>query len=242
MKDNQSSEELNTEMDSTTFEKELKVSGINEFVQKNWKMFIILSVAIIVLVGLILLFRANSQKNEQNASKALSRIETYFLNGEYENALYAPDSLPTVRGEKIIGLIKIVEEYGSTTAGERAALYAADAYYQISKFNEAKIYYEKSINSSIDDIKVGGYAGSAACSERDGKLQDASDNYLKAVALIKDDGLRLRYMYFAGLCNEKLGKKDEARKIYREVVDLNKFGEFNNMAKAGIVRLGDVIE
>lgn len=243
MKDNQSLEELNTEKENTTSNKEItKAGGINEFVQKNWKMIIVFSVAVIVLVGLILLFRANNQKNEQNASKALSRIETYFLSGQYENALYAPDSLPMIRGEKVIGLIKIVEEYSSTKAGERAALYAADAYYQISKFNEAKVYYEKSINSSINDIKIGGYAGTAACDEKDGKLQDAATNYLKAVELIQDDGLKLRYMYFAGICNEKSGKKEDAKEIYRKIINLNKFGEFNNMAKAGIVRLGDVVE
>ena len=242
MKDKQTSDDLNLEYESTSFEKDTKEGGINEFIQRNWKIIIILSATVIVIVGLVLLFRANSQKNEYNAAKALARIETYFLNGEYENALFAPDSLPLVRGEKVIGLIKIVEEYGTTKAGERAALYTADAYYQIAKFNEAKIYYEKSINSGISEVKIGGYAGTAACLEKDGKLQEASDNYLKAVKLIQDDGLKLRYLYFAGLCVEKSGKKDEAKNIYRQIIDLNKFGEFNNMAKAGIVRLGDVID
>ena len=239
MKDKQQLEEEN---ESIGFEDRTELKGINGFVQNNWKTIIILSVAVIVLVGLILLFKSNSQKNEHNASKALARIETYFFGGQYEDALFAPDSLPMVRGEKVIGLIKIVEEYGSTRAGERAALYAADAYYQLAKFNDAKIYYEKAINSKVDDIKIGGYAGVAACDEKNGKLQSAADNYLKAVRLIKDDGLKLRYMYFAGLCKEKSGKGDEAKAIYRDIINLNKFGEFNNMAKAGIVRLGDVIE
>jgi len=242
MKDKQTSEELNLDNEATSLEMESEKGGINGFIQKNWKTIIMCSAAVIVLVGLIVLFRANAQKNEHNAAKALSRIETYFFSGEYETALFASDTLPLVRGEKVIGLVKIVEEYGKTKAGERAALYTADAYYQLAKYNDAKIYYEKVINSKIADIKVGGYAGTAACDERNGKLQAAADNYLKAVKLIQDDGLKLRYMYFAGLCNEKAGRKDEAKKIYRDIVDLNKFGEFNNMAKAGIVRLGDIIE
>lgn len=242
MKEDNSLEELNTKNEINNSTKETKTGGINGFVQNNWKATIILSVAIIVLVGLILLFRANVEKNEYNASKALSRIETYYLNGQYEDALYAPDSLPLIRGEKIIGLVKIVTEYGSTKAGERASLYAADAYYQLAKFDDAKIYYEKAINSNIPEIKIGGYAGTATCDERNGKLQEAANNYAKAVELIGDDGLKIRYMYFAGLCTEKAGKKDEAIKIYRQIVDLNKFGEFNNMAKAGIVRLGDIVE
>jgi len=242
MKNKQTLEELNAENETTASDNNTKTSGINNFIQKNWKTLIILSVAVIVLVGLISLFKANSKQNEYNASKYLARIETYFLEGRYEDALYAPDSLPLIRNEKIKGLIKIVEEYSSTKAGDRAALYTADAFYQLGKYVEAKTYYEKAITSKISDIKVGGYAGVGACNERDGKLEDAAKNYLKAVELIDEDGLKLRYMYFAGLCTEKIGKKDDAIKIYRDIISFNKFGEFNNMAKAGIVRLGDVIE
>ena len=44
------------------------------------------------------------------------------------------------------------------------------------------------------------------------------------------------------LCNEKSGNKDESLKIYRTIVELNRYGEFNNLAKAGIIRLGAEIE
>ncbi|MCL2039816.1 MAG: tetratricopeptide repeat protein [Bacteroidetes bacterium] len=242
MKSKQTLEELNAENETTTLDNSSEAGGVNAFIQKNWKTIIILSAAVIVLIGLIYLFQANSKQNEYNASKYLARIETYFLEGRYEDALYAPDSLPLIRKEKVKGLIKIVEEYGSTKAGDRASLYTADAFYQLGKYAEAKTYYEKVISSKIPDIKLGGYAGLGACNERDGKLEDAAANYLKAVELISEEGLKLRYMYFAGLCTEKTGKKDEAIKIYRDIINYNKFGEFNNMAKAGIVRLGDVIE
>jgi len=241
MKDKKISEE-HLENEIIAPEQENNAGGIIGFIQKKWKIIAIFFVAIVVLIALILMYKANTEQNEYNAAKALARIEVYFLNGEYENALFAPDSLPLVRGEKVIGLIKIINEYASTKAGERATLYAADAYYQLAKYNEAKTFYEKSSNSKIPDIKIGGYAGTAACNEKEGKLQLASENYLNAVNLIQDDGLKVRYMYFAGLCNEKSGKRDEAKKIYRDIIDLNKFGEFSNMAKAGIVRLGDIIE
>ena len=216
--------------------------GINGFIQKNGKTIIVVSLAVIVLVGLMLLFRSNSQKNETNAAKALSRIEAYYLDGEYEIALYSSDTLPLVRGEKIIGLVAIVNEYGSTSAGQRATLFAADAYYNINDFSEAKKYYEKAIKSNIDVVKIGGLAGAAACNEREGKMKEAADGYIKAANLIQDDGLKLRYMYFGGLCYEKAGNNDLAIKTFRSIINLNKFGEFNNLAKAGIVRLGEDIE
>lgn len=220
----------------------VKIKSINGFVQKYNKIIILSVIFIVVVLGLVLLIRSNSAKNEVSASKALSRIEHYYIKGEYENALFGNDSLPTVRGEKIIGLVEIVKEYASTTAGDRAALYAADSYFNIGKYSEAKGYYEKAIKSKIDVISVGGLAGSAACNEKNGNYKEAASEYSRAAELIPEDMLKMRYLYFAGLCNEKSGNKDESLKIYRTIVELNRYGEFNNLAKAGIIRLGAEIE
>lgn len=219
-----------------------KINSINKFVQKYSKIIIIVSIVIVVFGGLIFLIISNNAKNEANASKALARIEQYYTKGEYLNALEGNDSLPTVRGEKIIGLLKIVEEYGSTSAGARAALYAADSYFKLENYKEAKIFYEKAIKSSIDVINVGGLAGVAACNEISGNYVEAVNGYLKAVDLIADDGQKARYMYFAGLCSEKANNKEKAIEIYRNMLELNIHGEFCNLAKAGIVRLGSEVE
>jgi tetratricopeptide (TPR) repeat protein len=237
-------EELENDLDETTETSYIndKKESINNFVQQNGKNIIIFSIVIIILVGLVLLFRANSKKNEENAAKALARIESYYLRGKYESALYGNDTLPTVRGEKIIGLIDIINEYRSTSAGQRAALYAGDAYFTLGKYPEAKGFYEKAIKSNVDVVKSGGLAGSAACNEKDGKIKEAAEEYKKAADLIIEDFLKLRYLYFSALCNEKVGNNEEAKKMYRNIINLNKYGEFNNLAKAGIVRLGEDIE
>jgi len=164
------------------------------------------------------------------------------LQGDFENALYSSDTLPTIRGENIIGLVKIVSEYGSTKAGQRATLFTADAFYQLGKYGDALTYYTKASQSKNNEIKIGGFAGTAACYEIDGKLKEAAENYTKAANLIEDEGLKQRYLYFSAICNEKAGNIDNAKKIYRQIINQNKFGEFNNMAKAGIVRLGEDIE
>ena len=240
MKDNRNADEYNDEQDSIIDAKESNAVGA--IVQRNAKIIIVASIAIIILVGLILLFKSNNAKKEQNATMALSRIENYYFEGRFEDALYAPDSLPTVRGDVVIGLIKIVNEYGSTKAGERAALFAGDAYYQLGKYSESQTYFEKAIQSKVDEVKIGGYAGVASCNERDGKLKDAAANYNKAASMISDDGLSLRYFYFSGLCYEKVGEKDKAKEIYQNIINKNKFGEFNNYAKAGLVRLGGEVD
>ncbi len=240
---NNSQEELeNQEISPIEENGEQEVKGIEHFIQKNSKVIIFITIAIVAVVGIVYLVILNNSKTEANASKALARIEEYYAKGEYDNALKGNDTLPMIRGEKIIGLIDIVNEYGSTDAGERAALYAADAYFNLGDYKEAKNYYEKSMKSGIDVVRVGGLAGTAACDEVDGRYKEAASNYLKAAELIVEDGQKLRYMYFAGLCNEKAGNNEEALKNYKNILSLNKYGEFNNLAKAGIVRLGSTIE
>jgi len=243
MQDNKSKEEFeNQEENFGEIIPTEKKTGIDGFIQKNGRMIITVSLAAIILVGLILLFRSNSAKNEANASLALSRIETFYTNGEFEIALHGSDTLPLIRGERIIGLVAIVSEYGSTKAGQRATLFAADSYFNLGDFAEAKKYYEKAIKSNIDVVKIGGLAGTAACNEKAGKLKEAADDYIKAADLVQSETLKLRYMYFGGLCYEKAGNTDLAIKAFRNIINLNKFGEFNNLAKAGIVRLGENIE
>ncbi|MBQ6268687.1 MAG: tetratricopeptide repeat protein [Bacteroidetes bacterium] len=237
-----SNEELENENELMPTGVGSKVNSINKFVQKYSKIIIIVSIVIVVCAGLIYLIIANNAKKEANASKALARIEQYYTKGDYKNALKGNDSLPTVRGEKVIGLLEIIKEYGSTSAGERASLYAADSYFKLGNYKEAKIYYEKAIKSGIDVINVGGYAGVAACNEKSGNYKEAAEGYLKAVDYINDDSQKMRYMYFAALCKEKAKDKEEAIKIYRDILELNKYGEFNNLAKAGITRLGAEVE
>ena len=246
MKEDKSKKEVDNEEEILEeefhFNKSSQEDGINAFVQKNGKIIIISSVAVIVLIGLILIFRANSQKNEANAAQALARIEAHYFSGEYEIALNGSDDLPTVRGERVIGLVAIVNKYGKTAAGQRAILYAADAYYSLNNFSEARKFFERAARSKIDVVRIGGLAGVAACNEREGRFREAAENYIQAANLIREDALKLRYMYFAGLCFERAGNTDQARRIFRDIIDLGRPGEFNNLAKAGIVRLGEDVD
>ena len=237
-----SNKNLNEELENQLDDNNQPTNPVNAFMQRNGKKITLIAISVILLIGLLFLYNSNKQKNEDEALITLARIELYYQVGEFENALFAPDELPTVRGEKVVGLVHIVSKYGNTKAGQRATLLAADAYYQLGNFNEAKLYYEKATKSNNNEIKIGGYAGTASCIEKDGKLKEAADLYQKAANLVLDETLKLRYLFFSGLCNEKSGNNELAKKIYRDIITLNKFGEFHNMAKAGIVRLGEDIE
>jgi tetratricopeptide (TPR) repeat protein len=90
-------------------------------------------------------------------------------------------------------------------------------------------------------IKEGSYAGLGACAESEGKYQEAIENYEKAIALAKMPGSKNRYQYFQGLCYEKLGDKEKAGKLYKEIITENA-SEFVNYAKGGLTRIGMIIE
>jgi len=101
----------NEDLENITDENtKLSDNPINAFLQKNGTKIIIAAASIVLLVILIFLYNVNKQQNEKDATIALSRIEIYHQAGEYDNALNAPDELPLVRGEKVIGLTEIINK------------------------------------------------------------------------------------------------------------------------------------
>src|SRR3989339_254906 len=54
--------------------------------------------------------------------------------------------------------------------------------------------------------------------------------------------IKFRYIYFSGLCSEKVGDKKTAEGKFRQIVLESTYSEFSNYAKIGLTRLGTIIE
>ena len=218
---------------------------MQHYIYKNSKMISIISIAVIVVVAGIFIGKniwdKTNDENAQKASVALDRIIPYYDAPDYKKALFG-DSSRTVRGEKIIGLLDIVDLYEGTKQGKVAALYAGNSYLALNKAEEAIEFFEIAVESPSKIVLAGAYAGIGASYEILGKYEDAVSNYEKASEYSVTDITVARYNYYAGLNYEKLGKKDEAINLYNEIIAKNKFNEFGSLAKAGLVRLGMKID
>lgn len=211
------------------------------FIQKNSKIIIIVSVAVILIVALIVIMRNKAQNDSEQASALISRVLPYYETADYPKALDG-DPQKTYLGEPVRGFKYIVSEYGSTEQGKLAALYTGNILLSTAKYSEAKEYFEKASNADSKLVQQGALAGLAACLESENKFEEAAKNYEDAASLSTDDELQARYSFYAGLAYEKNGNKDKAEKIYREIVKKTKFSEFNQLAKAGLIRIGTIIE
>ena len=183
------------------------------FKYKNVLIGIVAAIVVIVL-GTFGYRHFISEPNEQKASEALFKGETYFGNDQFEIALKG-DSL----GYK--GFLKIADEFSSTDAGNLANAYAGLCYAQLGKYEEALKYLDK---FSADDYMVSpailGTMGN--CYAELGQLDKAAATLLKAADKADSQSLSPLYLLQAGQILEKQGKNSEAVEAYTKIK--NKYG------------------
>ncbi|MBS1536745.1 MAG: tetratricopeptide repeat protein [Bacteroidetes bacterium] len=218
----------------------LKGNFISNNVQKNLKqILIIIGIVVIAIIGMVIYNKSNESK-ELEASVALSRVMTYYENGDYDKAL-SGDKNKLVRGNAVIGLKEIVDQYGSTENGEVAAIYAGNALVAKKDYVTAADYFRKGLGSESVDVVISSNAGLAICEESKNENSASAEHFEKAANLSKQPSLQAKYYLYAAMNFEKIGNKEKAEKLYREIIKLN-IAEYETEAKCGLTRLGMIIE
>ncbi len=220
------------------------VAKIQAYIEEHRNLVIGVSVGIIVVViGLFLLnnyMKKKEAENIENASFALSKVQQIYLANDYEKALHGDQQI-LVNNRPMLGLVEIADKYDGTKSAKVAALYAADCYVKLGKYKEAIPYFEEAAESESAVIKEGAFAGLGICSEFEGNYSEAAESYEKAIAYAKVPANKDRYKYFQGLCYEKMGEKEKAENLFREIIAKDA-SEFVNMAKGALARVGTIIE
>ena len=116
-------EEKNTEMGSV-------ITRSEEFIQKNQKTIIICVVAILVVVLAIFGLRKwYFQPREVRAAEEMYAAEQWFQQGDFDKALNGDDTFR--------GFLSVIDNYGSTKAGNLAKYYAGIANLRLGNYDEA---------------------------------------------------------------------------------------------------------
>jgi tetratricopeptide (TPR) repeat protein len=216
-------------------------SGVESFVKKNKNLLIgAIVIVAIVAVAIVFFVKSSAQKAEE-ASLKLSRILPYVEQENYAKALEG-DKATKIRGEAVIGLAQIVEDYSGTDAGKLAALYAGNCCLSLNRAKEAEKYFETAQNSNSFVVIQGANAGIGKVYEMEGKFSEAADYYKNAAEYAAEDEVKARYSLYAGLCYEKAKNKENAIEKFKEVVNLSPMSEFSDLAKEGLTRLGTIID
>lgn len=199
-----------------------------------------IAVILLVVVG-IMFYRGSVEKKQEEAALALASIQATYETGDYDKALNGVPA-DALNGKPITGLAKIVAEYEGTEPGKLASLYAGNALATQGKYSEAERYYSIAANADAELTRIGGAAGLAAVKDNAGQYKEAAQLYKQAAELAEKTGNKELYQLSAALLYEKSNEKEEAIKLYREILATNEFSEFASEAKAGILRLGESIE
>ncbi len=173
------------------------------------KIFIGLGV-LVIIVAAVILINQSSEKNNLKANALLAKVIPVYDGAQFQEAIDGR------KLENITGLKEIVEEYGSTDAGEMAKLYLANAYFYLGQFDNAMKYY-KDFGGSGDDFKASSYAGIAACYEAKKDNKEAADYFKKAASVSKANYQNPEFLLKAGINLIALNQNEDAKELFLKI-------------------------
>jgi tetratricopeptide (TPR) repeat protein len=180
---------------------------------EKYKNKIFIYAGVLVAVAAIVYFYVN-QKSETNekAGLELSRIMPLYDQGAYLEAIEGR------QGTNIIGLKKLVEDFGGSENGETAKIYLANSYAFLGNYDEAFKYYND-YSGSIDYFEAASLAGQAGHYAVKEDFEKAADLYLKASKISKINSQNPDYLLNAGIYYLKAGEKEEAKILFNKIKD-----------------------
>jgi tetratricopeptide (TPR) repeat protein len=168
-----------------------------------------LTTLVVIVVGAVVVSN-NIRASNTRATEEVGRVLRYYDEGKFAEAING------VPQENIRGLLAVVEDFGSTKAGERAKLYLANAYFAIGDYENALKYYQ---SASLKDkmLHASAIAGAAACYEAKGDHANAASNFERAAGVGKDVVLAPEYLHLAAVNYAAAGQKDKAVALLQRV-------------------------
>ncbi|MFA6598497.1 MAG: tetratricopeptide repeat protein [Ignavibacteriaceae bacterium] len=197
--------------------KEIKEDGLITFYYKivglygTYKQnFLYGGIAVIVLAAAAFFYVQQRNSNNERANIELSRVIPVFDSGMYLEAIQGNPAA------KVMGLKKIVAEYGNSENGEIAKVYLANAYSYLGKVDDALKNYEDYSGSNVL-FKAAAFAGEAACYESKNDNEKAAELYRKASSVSEENALNPQYLLFSGINLIKAKKIGEAKEILERI-------------------------
>ncbi|MCK6603479.1 MAG: tetratricopeptide repeat protein [Ignavibacteriaceae bacterium] len=179
-------------------------------VDKFRKQFIIGAIAFVVVVASVVGYTFYNKSQNEKAAALLSKVTPVYDSGAYLDAI---EGRPN---QQIIGLKKLVADFGGTNEGETAKILLANSYYFLGKIDEALKAYED-YSGDVDLLQAASYAGAAGCYEAKNELEKAAELYIKAAGVSKNVPQNPQYLLFAGINYVELNQKDKAKELFNQI-------------------------
>ncbi len=203
---------------------EQTLSKTEQYIENNQKMLTIIIVGILIIIGGYLAYMKLYLKPlETEAISQMFAAEQYFEKDSFQLAIDGDGNMP--------GFIDIIDEYGSTKAGNLSNYYAGICYLRLGQYDDAIEYLE---SFSSDDIMLSavsiGAIGDAYMEK--GETQTAVEKYLNAAKTNPNEFSTPIFLMKAGRAYEILGDYKNALVQYQAIEkDYNQSSEGRTIEK-----------
>ncbi|PIP54206.1 MAG: hypothetical protein COX07_06590 [Bacteroidetes bacterium CG23_combo_of_CG06-09_8_20_14_all_32_9] len=179
------------------------------YIEDNRKLLMIIIGVIVLIVGGYLGYKKlYIAPMEDEAHQEMYMAEQYFAKDSFNLALNGDAQYP--------GFLSIIDQYGSTKAGNLSNYYAGICYLNIRQYEKALEYLNNFSNDDNLLYPVSQGAMGDANMEL-GKTEEALSYYKKAADEKPNEFTSPIYMMKAGFALEKLNKWEEALAIYERL-------------------------
>jgi len=198
----------NTQVDNLT-EVESALTRTEQFLESNSKLIgIVIGAIVVVAVGYLGLNKFYLEPRSKEAQEQMFKAQNYFEKDSFNLALNGDGNNP--------GFLDIIDDFGSTDAGNLSRYYAGVSYLNMGQYDNAITYLKK---FSTKDLLLGpisvGAQGDAQLEL--GKTDKALELYTEAYKMNDNELTSPIYMLKAGELLESSSKQDEALKIYETI-------------------------
>lgn len=187
------------------------LAASKSFFEKNKKTILYGGGAILaIIIAALLVHQFYITPRNLKASETLAKAEQFFLTEDYDKALEGD-------GETCDGFLGVINQYGSTKAGNLARIYSGICYYQLGKFQEAidmLTSYKDKGDAMISPSAIGMLGN---CYAELGQNDKAAETLLKAANRAANNTLSPIYLIQAGQLFEALGQNDKALDCYNQI-------------------------
>jgi TolA-binding protein len=180
-----------------------------QFLEANQKMIgLVIGAIIVIAAGYMGLNKFYLEPRSVDAQEQLFNAQNYFEKDSFNLALNGDGANP--------GFLDIIDDFGSTDAGNLANYYAGISYLNMGQYEKAISYLKK---FDTDDLLLGpisiGAQGDAQLEL--GKTDKALDLYTEAYKLNDNELTAPVYMMKAGELLESSDKNADALKLYETI-------------------------
>jgi predicted negative regulator of RcsB-dependent stress response len=192
-------------------ENEIVIERAKDFWARSGRQIMIACVAVIVIAGGYLAYKyLIVEPKEQKAADAIFMAQQYYTRDSLKQALNGDGINP--------GFEKVINQYGSTKAGNLARFYAGSIYLKLGNFAKAASYL-KDFSTSAKQIQARAYKLLGDAYAEQGKNSDALTAYKEAAHEFEDDETSSsEYLFTAAYFADRvMNDKKQATELFKEL-------------------------